>query len=179
MRFDQDNFNNITEEMMEKLMNTTTSGDPKLNNVIYELQQNFLPRYLFNSIPKFFIDFRTHKKLFLQMLIKNVYESINNEPIPFKTDEFDFSIEIIDNNFEIITINWYTEQTMLAKRMYFVSDLVYSKAACFLTEITFGGKLMFCRIGKNLDGSLGRANYGPIDDDEDLEKDKIINLLLG
>ena len=179
MRFDQENINNMTDDMINQLRSATSSDNPELTSLIYELQQNFLPRIFFNSIPEFIIEFRAKQELFLHGIIRKSSELMYNKIIQYPMDMIDWSIEIIDNNFEIIEIIWNTNQTMLAKRMYFVTDLTYSKGACFLSENTFGGGLMFCRIAQNLDGTLGRVNYGPTEDNENLDKKKILDILLG
>ena len=177
MWFDQDNFNNITEKVMGNLENAQVHGNPKVNDVMYEIQQKFLPEYLFSSIPNFFIDFRTHKEGFFYMMITRLYELMHKESFPGFIEAFYCSIEIIDNNYELIQINWDTQQTLLAKRIYIISDLTYTNAAYFLTENTFGGSLMLCRVGLDKYDSLARANYGNVPDNENIEKEMILDLL--
>ena len=177
MRFDEENFSRMAELMTENLKNQRVKGNPKINEVMYEFQQNFLPQYLFNSIPKFFVDFRTHRENFFYMMISRIYEMTFNKRFPGFIEDFYCSIEIIDSNYELIIINWDTEQTMLAKRMYIISDLTYTNAAYFLTEVTWGGGLMLCSVGVKPDGSLGRANFGNIPDNENLEIRRILELI--
>ena len=171
MKFDSDNFNNLTEKVTGNLKDARISGNPKVNETMYEIQQKILPEFLYSSIPKFFMDFRIQKEDLFYMMISRLHEILHNERFPGFVEDFYCSIEIIDNNFELIQINWDTQQTMLAKRMYIISDLTYSNAAYFLTENTL------CRVGLNTNNSLGRANYGNVPDNENIEKEMILDLL--
>ncbi len=176
MRFDEENFSKIAE--MTGVTNyQRVSGNPKINEVMYQFQQQILPQYLFNSVPKFFVEFRTHQEGLLYGMISKLYEMEFNERFPGFTEDFHCSIEIINSTYELIVINWDTQQTLLAKRMYIISDLTYSNAVYFLTEVTWDGGLMLCSVGIKPDQSLGRANFGNIPDNEDLEISRILQII--
>ena len=179
MKFDDDSFENLANALRGNLNNMRTEGDPQVNEILYLFQQEILPKIIFKSIPEFFINFRKLGDIVIHKFIENLYEMKFNEPCPRSIRNIHCSIEIINSSFEVIQINVNTQQSMLAKRMYIVSDLTYSEAAYFLSENSMRGSLMFCSVGLNPDGSPRRSNYGPIRDNEIIEKKFILDILSG
>ena len=177
MMFDENDPEKLSNALKDNLNTMKSEGGSKVNDILYMFQQEVLPQIIYNSIPEFFINYRKLGDIFIHKLIENLYEMTFNERCPRSVRDIYCSIEIINSSFEVIQININTQQTLLAKRMYVVSDLTYSKAKYFLSENTFGGGLMFCSVGLNPDGSPRRSNYGSIRDNEINEKRAILDIL--
>ena len=179
MKFDEDNFENLSNALRDSLNNMRVDGNPQVNEILYMFQQEVLPKIVYNSIPEFFLNYRKLGDIFIHKFIENLYEMTFNERCPRSVRDIYCSIEIINSSIEVIQINVNTQQAMLAKRMYVVSDLTYSKVRYFLSENSMSGNLMFCSVGLNPDGSPRRNNYGPVRDNEIIEKRLILDILLG
>jgi len=168
MMFDENNLNPMRSE-----------DNSQVNKVLYLFQQEVLPQIVYKSVPEFFINYRKLGDIFIHKFIENLYEMTFNERCPRSVRDIYCSIEIINSSIEVIQINVNTQQAMLAKRMYVVSDLTYNKVAYFLSENSISGNLMFCSVALNPDGSPRRSNYGPIRDNEIIEKRSILDILSG
>lgn len=179
MRFDERNMENLSNELMDKIKDMKTQGNPQVNETLYMFQQEILPNVINKSVAEFFINYRKLGDIFIHKLIENLHEIKFNEHYPGSRRDIYCSIEIINSTIELIQININTHQVMLAKRMYIVSDLTYQNVAYFLTENSMGNDLMFCSVNLNHDGSLRRTNYGPVRDSEIAEKNLIIDILSG
>lgn len=177
MKFDEQNMENLSNLLLDKIKNMESDGNPKINEIIYMFQQEVLPKIVYNSIQEFFINFRKLGDIFIYKFIENLYEMKFNESFPRSFLDIYCTIEIINSSIEVIQINLNTTQPMLAKRMYIVSDLIYSKVAYFLSENSMDGNLMFCSVNLNMDGSPRRSNYGPVRDNEIYEKKFILDIL--
>ena len=179
MRFDEQNMERLSDALMDEIKNMKSNGNPQLNEIIYLFQQDVLPRIVFDSIHEFFINFRKLGDIFIYKFIENLYNMKFNEALPGSAIDIYCSIEIINSALEVIQINLNTQQPMLAKRMYVVSDLTYSKVAYFLSENAMSGNLMFCSVSLDSNGNPRRSNYGPVRDNEIVEKRMILDIISG
>ena len=180
MKFDERNMENLSNALMNELKNMKSDGNPQINEILYLFQQEVMPKIVYTSTQEFFINFRKLGDIVIHKFIENLYEMNFNEACPRSVRNMVFcSIEIINSSIEVIQINVNTQQSMLAKRMYVVSDLTYSSVAYFLSENSMTNNLMFCSVSLNPDGSPRRSNYGPVRDNEIIEKRLILDILSG
>ena len=53
MKFDEQNMENLSNLLLDKIKNMESDGNPKINEIIYMFQQEVLPKIVYNSIQEF------------------------------------------------------------------------------------------------------------------------------